>query len=448
MQCFTLDRVRAGALLALCLQVAVGAGAAGTRAESVPGPPRVPAAGLSDLDAGRLLIRAGRLEHARAFLEQARPGTDEERIERLFLLGRIETRLGNSARAAEHFEAILSLRPELTRVRLEAARAWFLAGRDDRARRHFDATLEAELPASVEAAVEGFLRRIDARRPWTLSASASMLPEARRPDREVVLIGGVPFRLDEEARSSSGAGVLVSAGASYAPRFTDDLRGVLGASGAAKLYRRSSWNEVTAYGDFGLARLSDRGSAAGGVRLGRRWVGGDPDQRSVGPWVRMRWRLGAATRLDADMSAGYREHDAREARDGWRFTAAPRLVHVANGRTSFEVEPVLEFVEAKRGHHASRLAGLGTTMSRTFAGGISVSLRLSAHARRHAAPDPLFGRKRIDRNVRGSVRLLHRSLRYGGFAPYVGYSFERNGSSIPVHEYRSHGVLAGFSHTF
>ena len=162
----------------------------------------------------------------------------------------------------------------------------------------------------------------------------------------------------------------------------------------------------------------------------------------------MRWRLGAATRLDADLSAGYRAHDTREDRDGWRFAAAPRLVHVAGGRTTFEVEPVLEFVEAKRGHHASRLAGLGTTVSRTFAGGLGVSLRLSAHARRHAAPDPLFGRKRIDRNVRGSVRLLHRSVRYGAFAPYVGYAFERNRSSIPVHEYRSHGVLAGFSHTF
>ena len=65
--------------------------------------------------------------------------------------------------------------------------------------------LADELPSSVESAVEGFLRGIDARRTWSMSPSASMLPETRRSDREEVLIGGVPFRLDEDARSSSGA---------------------------------------------------------------------------------------------------------------------------------------------------------------------------------------------------------------------------------------------------
>ena len=118
---------------------------------------------LSDIHTGRLLLRAGRLEHARIFLEQARPSTEEEWIERLFLLGLIEMRLGAPGRAAERFEDILARRPELTRVRLELAQAYLLAGRDDEARRHFDLSLADELPSSVEAAVEGFLRSIDAR---------------------------------------------------------------------------------------------------------------------------------------------------------------------------------------------------------------------------------------------------------------------------------------------
>ena len=127
------------------------------------------------MQAGRLLIGAGRLEHARAFLEQARPAGKEAQIERLVLLGRIEIRLGMPRRAAERFEAVLALRPSLTAVRLELARAYYLAGIDDKARYHFGLSQAEELPSSVEAAVEEFLRRIDARKRWSASFSASVV---------------------------------------------------------------------------------------------------------------------------------------------------------------------------------------------------------------------------------------------------------------------------------
>lgn len=420
---------------------------AGVQADPIPATIRSPDS-LSDMHAGRLLIRAGRLEHARAFLEQAQPSNEDEQIERLFLLGRIERYLDMPERAAERFESILAIRPALTRARLELARAYFLAGRDDKARYHFSLALADALPPSVQAGVEEFLRRIDARKRWSLSVSASVLPETMRPDRETILIGGVPFRLDEETRASSGIGGFLSAGVSYSPKLTDDLRGVLGASAAAKQYRGSRWDDVTSSGDVGFARLFDRGSVSGGVRLGRRWIGGEGDQRSVGPWGRTRWRFSDSTRLDVALSAVYRRHDTRADRDGWRITLSPRLVHALDGRTLIEAEPRFEYVEAKQDHHASRLAGVGLMASRAFDGGLSASLDADARIRRHVAPDPLFGKRRVDRNLRLGIRLLHRSLRYRGFTPYVGYSFERNRSNIPIHEYRVHGFLAGVSRAF
>ena len=323
----------ARAAFAFTILIAAGAGAD-------PAPETVrPPAGLTDMQAARMLIPAGRLEHARVFLQQALPSDEEQSIERLFLLGRLEMQLGMPESAAERFEAILSQRPGLTRVRLELAQAYYLAGRDDKARYHFNASLADELPTSVEAAVETFLRGIDARKRWSVSLSASMLPETTRPDREEVLIGGVPFRLSEDARASSGAGVLLSTGAS-------------------------------------------------------------------------------------------------------------RLAHLLDSRTSIRVEPTFEIVEAKTDHHGSRSIGLGATIARTFDGGLSVSLSPGIHVRRYASEDPLFGTRQIDRNYQLGVRVRHRSLRYGGFAPWLGYSFESNRSNIPIHDYRNHGVTAGVSRTF
>lgn len=429
------------AALAFTILIATGAGADPTPRE---GPPAV----LTDMQAARMLIRAGRLEHARIFLEQARPSTEEESIEQLFLLGRVELQLGMPERAARRFETILARRPELTRVRLELAQAYYLTGRDDEARHHFNISLADELPTSVEAAVESFLQGIDARRRWSVSLSASMLPETRRPDREEVLIGGVPFRLSEDARASSGVGAFLSTGASFSPTVSGDMRGVLAASVAAKLYERSDWNDVSTSGDIGLTRLTDRGSMSGGLRLGRRWVGGDGYQRSLGPWAQARLRLSGSTHLGLALSAGYRKHDERPDRDGWRIALTPRLLHVLDSRTSIRVEPTFEAVEARTDHHGSRSIGLGATIARTFDGGLSVSLSPGIQVRRHASTDPLFGTRQLDRNYQLGVKVLHRSLRYGGFAPWIGYTFESNRSNIPIREYSNHGVIAGVSRAF
>lgn len=409
--------------------------------ESVPGT-------LSDIETGRLLLRGDRLEHAHAFLEQAKPGSEEERIERLFLLGTIELRLGMPEKAAERFEAILALRPDLTRVRLELAQAYYLAGRVSKARRSLRLSLADELPSSVEAEVERFLRRIDARRRWSASFGANLLPETRRPRRESVLIGGVPFRLDEEARTSSGPGVLLSGGVSFSPQLSAFHRGVFAVSAAAKAYERSSWNETRATAELGAARLLNDGSVSGGLRMGRVWTGGDPERTTLGPWTRLGWQVSGSTRIDVALDANRRRHDTSETKDGWRLAAAPRLAHAIDARMSLSISPVVEMVSASERHHASRLLGLGASASRAFRRGLAVTLGASAQIRRHRAPDPLFGRRRIDRTLRVSARLHHLSFRFAGFAPYVSMSIERSRSNISVHEYRIKGVGAGVARAF
>ena len=406
---------------------------------------------ISPIQAGRLLYRAGRIQDARRLLEQAQPDGDEERIERLFLLGLIDARLGLPRRAAQRFEAILTERPELTRVRLELARVYHALGRDEKARFHFEASLADRLPSSVETAVEGFLDSIDARRRWSLSLSTAVVPESnpvKRTDRKRVRIGGVPFDLNPDARESSGVGYLVTTGASFSPMITDDLRSVFVASSAAKLYKQPDWNDVSVHGEVGLARLFDKGTVSGGLRLGRRWLATDPYSHEIGPWMRGRLRLSPETRLEVNVSAVNRNHHRQEAQDGWRFRLKPAWTYTPRAPTSIETSLELELADTHESHHASRTAGLGLTVSHAFRGGLSISPSVSAQIRRHAGPDPLFQERRHDRQFRIAVNILHRALQYQGFAPYAGYSVEWNRSNIPLHTYRNHGAVFGVSRRF
>ena len=119
-----------------------------------------------------------------------------------------------------------------------------------------------------------------------------------------------------------------------------------------------------------------------------------------------------------------------------------------SARTSLRMEIDLERNGARERRHGSRLAGLAFALSHAFEGGLSISPRLSYSLRRYNGADPLFQKTRIDRIGRVSLNLLHRGLQYRGFAPYIGYVYERNRSNISINTYINHGAVFGFSKRF
>ena len=93
--------------------------------------------------------------------EEEGSAADEPAV-RLFNLGMTALELAGQAgsnaerrelndKAIEAFRAILVNRPELTRVRLELARVFFLKGQNGLARRRFEAVLVGGVPPSVAA---------------------------------------------------------------------------------------------------------------------------------------------------------------------------------------------------------------------------------------------------------------------------------------------------------
>ncbi len=440
-----LSHILAACVLAAMIVAGAHAEPAGSSGQSAAGPE------LSDLVIGRLLMKAGRFEDARAFLEQARPAGEAAALERRFLLGAVYMRLGMPGKAAEQYEAILAVRPDLTRVRLELARAHYAAGQDDKARHHFQLSLGDNLPSSIESAVEGFLNAIDARKRWSAHVSLAILPETnavRRTDRRTVNIGGASFRLNEDARGASGVGTQVSAGAAYFPVVGTALRGHLALSTAAKLYEQSAWNDIAIVGKAGLTRLFDGGSASGGVQAGRRWQGTEGFRRSVGPWASLVVRASDRMQISAAANLDYLTHDESDQLDGWHVSLNPVVRYALNSRTLLEVGPQLEAVDAREDHRASRLVGIGVGVSRAFGNGLSVSVSASLQRQRYRADDPLFAVRRDDETAWLSARVLHRSVQFGGFAPYVGYSYERRRSNIALHDYDNHGVIVGLTREF
>ena len=105
---------------------------------------------------------------------------------------------------------MLARNPNLPRVRLDLAFAYFRAGEDRRAAYHFRLAMgDKELPPVVRARALALLDRIRRRKSWSISGSLALAPDnninAATSARQVALFG-LPAQLSEDARQTSGVG--------------------------------------------------------------------------------------------------------------------------------------------------------------------------------------------------------------------------------------------------
>ena len=254
------------------------------------------------------------LSRAQALLERGQPYTalailvplarsDPKREDVLFLLGlaAIEAARRQPETAEAERERLLELaiaalhtilvdQPDLVRVRLELARAFFLNGEDSLARGHFERVLAGEVPEAVAANVQQFLDQIRARRRWSMYLGATLAPDTNigaGSDEEIILIG-LPF----QDKATSGVGVAVRTGGEYQHPLGDRLRLRAGADLARTEHAGRAFDDTNLSGHVGPRWLVDRDTELSLLaNVHRRWKAGNIDHDDVGARIEVRQRL-------------------------------------------------------------------------------------------------------------------------------------------------------------
>lgn len=252
-----------------------------------------------------------------------------------------ETREALLSQAIAAFRAMLIEDPRLLRVRLELARAFYLMGEDDLARRHFEIVLASEPPEPVVANVNSFLGSIQARRRWRFNAGAALAPDSNiggTSEERIIYIFDLPFRRNVDELTSSGIGVSLWGGAEYHYPVFDDLRIRAGAQFARREYERSRFDQLFVGTHLGPRWLIDRDtelSVLGSAR--QRWVGTAPDNRELGARVEVGHRVNRLVTVSGQASWHGRRYRTQTAYDGPVMDVALR--------TSLVVDPTvrLEF---------------------------------------------------------------------------------------------------------
>ena len=209
-------------LLALILAVAIVSGPA--EAQEAPRP-ELSAETL--IEAARAALAKGAPDDAAFLLKGVKPGEGD--IDDLdFLYGSIAMARGEWEAAIARFRAMLARNPELPRVRLDLALAYFQADQDTSAAYHFRQALgDEDLPPAARARAIALLDAIRRRKSWSVTGGISLAPDSNinaATSARLIELFGLPAQLSEDARQTSGVGVSADISGGYEARISPDLR--------------------------------------------------------------------------------------------------------------------------------------------------------------------------------------------------------------------------------
>ena len=367
--------------IAACLVLAAPAwGAEEDPAPAAPAADATAAAGEAAQAEAKALIESGRFAEALALL---RPLLGDETVpaNAVFLYGLAATgaaqqpgvaddaREGLLTEAIAAFHFMLVNDPGLVRVRLELARAFYLKGEDELARRHFEFVLAGNVPASVAANVRDFLNQIRARKRWSFSIGAAIAPDSNigaGSDERIIDIFGFPFRRDQEKLTTSGVGVSVWGGAEYQVPVAERLRLRAGGNFSRREYEGSQFDQLFLATHLGPRWLIDRDTDASVLLSGRQnWLGTVKDHHALGTRLEVGHRVSRAVTVQARASWHGRRYRTRTALDGpvWDSSLTGTWVVTPTVRANVSAGYARERPSSNSQRNRSRWLGVGVSVN-------------------------------------------------------------------------------------
>lgn len=423
----------------------------------------------------RAAVEAEEFDAALELLRPLDPAGRADRIDVLFLtglaaVGAAEAREDEDARTAlldeaiQAFRAILVDSPDLVRVRLELARAFFLKEDDDLARGHFERVLAGGVRQEVAATVQGFLAAIRARKRWTAYVGAALAPDSNigaASDEEEVRIqtvfGELPFRRSKDDIASSGIGVSVWGGGEYQYPLADRVRLRAGADFSRREYPRSRFDQDFVAAHIGPRWILGRDLEASVLATAHyRRLGDLPYNHALGGRVEAEYLV--SRRLRAHARASWQRQSHRDSTDyldgpltsfsvGGFWVASPTLA------VRSDVGYGTERPRLDRLRNTTRWVRLDVTAA--LPRGFTVGVGGEYHARRYdgigiasplLAPPGAADRADNTRVARASV--YNRAFTLFGFSPQAVAVYEERESNAQLQDYRRARVELRFQRLF
>lgn len=440
--------------------------AAPLRAQEETGPPP---SSDSRIHQGRTLVEGGSFTEALSILRPLAldQPDDSPQLDVLFLVGLAA--LG----AAEHpetpkaerkdylneaidaFHRILVVQPELVRVRLELARAFYVKGDDRLSRKEFERVLAEDLPPPVVANIRTFLASIRQRRRWSGYFGMAMAPDTNitgsATDETVYipLFGQLlPFKRNTDLRS--GLGIRVWGGGEYEHPLSPKMRLRAGGGVSRTEYEGRDFDSTFLFAHGGPRWLASARTDMSLLASARRsWSGGEPQYRDLGARFELSHFLSRRVLVRTQASRHQRSYDEDVHLDGPRSDFSLTGLWQATPIMKLEATVGLsrEHTESELWRNGGQSVDLGTSIDlpRGFTVGLNGGYRWTNYDGRGSVL-PLLASEdsRRDRTQTLGISLYNRGFTIQGFSPKLMVTRETRESNAQLRDYEKTRVELQF----
>ena len=413
----------------------------------------------------RLLVLNDRFDTALEVLRRIEL-SDSNRIDVLFLaglatMGAAEERESAADREALLDEAIAALRailverPDLVRVRLELARAFFLRGEDELASEHFERVLAGGLHPVAVANVRRFLNQIRERRRWRGNFGFSVAPDSNigaASDSDIIYIFGLPFQREGAETARSGVGLSIWSGAEYQYPLAERMRLRMGVDASRQEYEGGRFDSTSLSTHLGPRWLIDRDTEASLLATAeRRWATGSTTSRAQGARLEFRRRMSQRVTARGRLSWKDLSNYGGSSRNGpvtslslggdWNVSSVTRLY----GDIGYDKERTA--AEVWRNHTRSIRTGFSVDLPQGYTVGGSGQLRWTDFRGNWGIYTP-GGTTRSDRTRTLRVSTHNRGLEWFGFSPELALVNEARKTNAQLYDFRRNRLEIGFQRQF
>ncbi|MDE0102303.1 MAG: surface lipoprotein assembly modifier [Bryobacterales bacterium] len=376
------------------------------------------------------------------------------------------------------FRGMLVKDPSLLRVRLELARALFSRGRclsppanlikhilgDDcwAAEQHFLRVLGSNVPPQVALNVRRYIQVCRARKRANGSLTLALAPDSNvntSTSAQTVNIFGLPFQLTDEARATSGIGVVASLGAEIQrplPKFkwipASAVRLRVGGILFRREYSGGDWDDHNYSTYAGPRFISSKGQWSILFQADSRAVNGRPYSRQYGlrlEGVRLVTRkLWVGGSLEGSrQTATSVEGPIGKPGNSWNGQSFASYSVLPSLNVRFMGGAGHENTDRLATRHRSKWVGVMGTYDLPL--GFSMTLAQQLFFTDFEQPNYLFSPNPPETKLWFSrLALFNRKIRFGGFSPSISLIREKRDSNLTLYQYERYRAEGGVVRVF